>query len=171
MDIPSVQNKKTKPKNGGNHPEKPRNLREFGVPPCLERLPPSHRAPNFWDKRREFEESRRSGRNSKGTRDFRGRRSPALPDPTHPTLGSTGLRAVGPSLRGPSSALSSSCSVASAWPYTEAWPGPCGGLSPSAGCWWWHTGTERPEGVQEAEADFSPAGVPLLSFLPLSCPS
>lgn len=49
--------------------------------------------------------------------------SPALSDPVHPTLGSAGSRAVGLSLWGLFSALSSSCSVASAWPYTEAWLG------------------------------------------------
>lgn len=34
-----------------------------------------------------------------------------------------------------------------------------------------HTGTESPKGVEEAEADFSPAGIPLLPFLSLFCPS
>lgn len=52
---------------------------------------------------------------------------------------------MGLSLQGLSSTLSSSCSMASAWPYTEAWPGLCSGAG-SAPVWDIGAGTQGQKG-------------------------
>lgn len=57
-------------------------------------------------------------------------------------------------------------------PKQEDDQGPCSrvGSSPIVGRWWWHAGTERPKGVQEAEADISPRGVSPFRFSLLPLP-